>query len=134
MRRRGIRSEGHTRKSTIAEGFSREVAATNVIICLFKVLVFLISVFRGAYLYRKERKKHSRKLSERVTQSSEEGSCGSPVMDEEENQRPSSSSDEDSSMDDETITIDLTQELRDCLDHDFYLIHTKNKVCSMQFT
>lgn len=135
MRWGGVRAKRHAGKSTITEGFGREIAAANVNYCFLcmQTKVCLIIAFSGAYLYRKERKKHSRKLSERVTQSSEEGSCDSPAMDEDDSQRPSSSSDEDSSMDEETITIDLTQELRDCLDQDFYLIHTKNKVCCCNF-
>lgn len=82
-------------------------------------------------MYRKERKKHSRKTSERATaHSSEDGSCGSPVIEDDEPQQPSSSSDDESSIEDETISIELTQELRDCLEQDYYLIHTENKVLS----
>lgn len=80
-------------------------------------------------MYRKERKK-SRKTSDRVTHSSEDGSCGSPVMDDDDHQRPSSSSDDESSVEDETISIYLTQELRDCLEHDYYLVNVENRVRS----
>lgn len=84
--------------------------------------------FSGNYLYRKERKKN-RKLSDRVTHSSEDGSCDSPVMDDDDtNQRPSSSSDDESSAEDETISIYLTQELRDCLERDHYLVNVETRV------
>lgn len=77
-------------------------------------------------MYRKERKKN-RKLSERIAQSSEDGSCDSPTMDEEETNRASTSS-EESSIEDETVSIDLTQELRECLEQDHLQIHEENKV------
>lgn len=79
-------------------------------------------------MYRKERKK-SRKLSERIAQSSEDGSCGSPTMDEDDTHRVSTSSDDESSIDDDIISIELTQELRDCLENDHLQIHEENKVC-----
>lgn len=83
-------------------------------------------------MYRKERKK-SRKISERVTQSSEDGSCGSPAMEDDDNQRPSSSSEDESSVEDENISIELTQELRDCLEQDHFLINVENRVSSTMF-
>lgn len=86
--------------------------------------------FRGAYLYRKERKK-TRKLSERVS-ASEDGSSGSPArMDTDDAQGVTSSSGEDSSMEDESIHIELTPELREILENDFCLIKEKNKVCQV---
>lgn len=84
-------------------------------------------------MYRKERKK-TRKLSERVS-ASEDGSSGSPArMDTDDGQGVTSSSGEDSSMEDESIHIELTPELREILETDFYLIKEKNKVCSIIFT
>lgn len=81
---------------------------------------------RGAYLYRRERKKHNRKISERIAQSSEDGSSGSPArMDTEES---ASSSEEDSSIEEDTIPIELTQDLRNILEHDYHLINNRNKV------
>lgn len=83
--------------------------------------------FSGAYLYRKERKK-SRKISERAS-ASEDGSSGSPArMDTDDGQGVTSSSGEDSSMEDESIHIELTPDLREILENDFSLIKDKNKV------
>lgn len=85
--------------------------------------------FSGAYLYRRERKKHGRKTSEPVAHSSEDGSSGSPArMDTDDGQEPSSSSEDDSSADEDTIPIDLPYDLRQILEQDYYLITTKNKV------
>ncbi|XP_050307436.1 male-specific lethal 3 homolog isoform X2 [Anthonomus grandis grandis] len=81
----------------------------------------------GAYLYRKERKKHNKPL-ERNTISSEDGSSGSPArIDTDENIEMSSSSDENSSLEDEVIEIEIVQELREILEADYYLINGKNK-------
>ncbi|KAJ8954959.1 hypothetical protein NQ318_000390 [Aromia moschata] len=84
----------------------------------------------GAYLYRKERKK-SRKISERAS-ASEDGSSGSPArMDTDDGQGVTSSSEDDSSMEDETIHIELTNELREILENDYYLIKDKNKLMKL---
>lgn len=84
-------------------------------------------IFSGAYLYRKERKKN-RKTSERAS-ASEDGSSGSPArMDTDDGHGMTSSSEDDSSMEDETIHIELTNELREILENDYYLIKDKNKV------
>lgn len=81
-------------------------------------------------MYRKERKK-TRKLSERVSVS-EDGSSGSPArMDTDDGQGVTSSSGEDSSMEDDSIHIELTPELREILETDFYFIKEKNKVSSI---
>lgn len=85
--------------------------------------------FRGAYLYRRERKKHGRKTSEPIAQSSEDGSSGSPArMDTDDGQGPTSSSEEESSADEDTIPIELTPDLKQILEHDYFLINSKNKV------
>lgn len=86
--------------------------------------------FRGAYLYRREGKKHGRKTSEPIAPSSEDGSFGSPArMDTDDAQGVTSSSDDDSSGDEESVPIELTQDLRELLEQDCFLINTKNKVC-----
>lgn len=78
-------------------------------------------------MYRKERKKN-RKISERAS-ASEDGSSGSPArMDTDDGQGVTSSSGEDSSMEDESIHIELTSDLREILETDFHLIKEKNKV------
>jgi len=80
----------------------------------------------GAYLYRKERKKH--KPLERAGASSEDGSSGSPArVDTDDNPEMSSSSDEYSSLEDEAIEIEIVPELREILEADYYLINGKNK-------
>lgn len=82
----------------------------------------------GAYLYRKERKKHTQKQSERAAGSSEDGSSGSPArVDTDDNPEMSSSSDEYSSLEDEAIEIEIVPELREILEADYYLINGKNK-------
>lgn len=99
------------------------------------VTVFAFSVnfcFRGAYLYRRERKKHSRKTSEPVAHSSEDGSSGSPArMDTDDGQEPTSSSEEESSADEESVPVELTNDLRKILEQDYFLINTKNKVSAL---
>lgn len=81
----------------------------------------------GAYLYRKERKKHQKPV-ERATGSSEDGSSGSPArVDTDDNPEMSSSSDEYSSLEDEVIEIEIVPELREILEADYYLINGKNK-------
>ncbi|KAL1497162.1 hypothetical protein ABEB36_008167 [Hypothenemus hampei] len=81
----------------------------------------------GAYLYRKERKKHQKPL-DRTTGSSEDGSSGSPArIDTDDNPEMSSSSDEHSSNEDETIEIEIVPELREILEADYYLINGKNR-------
>ncbi|RZC39638.1 male-specific lethal 3 -like, partial [Asbolus verrucosus] len=83
----------------------------------------------GAYLYRRDRKKHNRKTSERAAPSSDDGSSGSPVrMDTDDGHGEITSSEDDSSMDEESVPIELTTELRECLEQDYYLINTKNKL------
>lgn len=84
-------------------------------------------IFSGAYLYRKERKKN-RKTSERAS-ASEDGSSGSPArMDTDDGHGMTSSSEDDSSMEDDSIHIELTSELREILENDYYLVKDKNKV------
>ncbi|KAJ8956575.1 hypothetical protein NQ314_006702 [Rhamnusium bicolor] len=84
----------------------------------------------GAYLYRKERKK-SRKTSERAS-ASEDGSSGSPArMDTDDGHCVTSSSEDDSSMEDESIHIELTNELREILENDYHLIKDKNKLMKL---
>lgn len=93
------------------------------------MLTYLCIIFRGAYLYRRERKKHSRKINEPIAHSSEDGSSGSPArMDTDEGPGSSSSSEEDSSIDEDTIPIELTKYLREMLEHDYFLINTSQKV------
>ncbi|GLV43916.1 male-specific lethal 3 [Carabus blaptoides fortunei] len=86
----------------------------------------------GAYLYRRERKKRKeRKLSERVAQSSEDGSSGSPVLmdTDDANTGVTTSSESNSSGDEElAIPLQLTTTLRHALEHDSYLINSKHKV------
>lgn len=78
-------------------------------------------------MYRKERKKNQ-KISERASVS-EDGSSGSPArMDTDDCQGITSSSGEDSSMEDDSIHIELTSDLREILENDCYLIKEKNKV------
>ncbi|XP_045460090.1 male-specific lethal 3 homolog isoform X2 [Harmonia axyridis] len=78
----------------------------------------------GAYLYRKDRKKPTKKKEEStalgtVAQSSEDGSSGSPArMDTDEGQASSSSEDE-SSTDGEYIPIEITENLKEFLKYDF---------------
>lgn len=80
-------------------------------------------------MYRRERKK-IRKLSERVS-ASEDGSSDSPArMDTDDGQGVTSSSEEESSMEDDSIHIELTPELREILENDYCLIKEKNKVLS----
>ncbi|KAJ8920482.1 hypothetical protein NQ315_005351 [Exocentrus adspersus] len=84
----------------------------------------------GAYLYRKERKKN-RKTSERAS-ASEDGSSGSPArMDTDDGQGMTSSSEDDSSLEDESIHIELTHDLRKILENDHYLIKDKNKLLKL---
>lgn len=80
-------------------------------------------------MYRKERKK--RKQNERNTLSSEDGSSGSPCrMDTDDGPGTivTSSSEDDSSVDDDCIQIDLTTDLREILENDYYLIKEKNRL------
>lgn len=49
-------------------------------------------------------------------------------MDTDDGHGMTSSSEDDSSMEDETIHIELTNELREFLESDYYLIKDKNKV------
>lgn len=80
-------------------------------------------------MYRRERKKHGRKTSEPIAQSSEDGSSGSPArMDTDDGQGPTSSSEEESSADEDTIPIELTPDLKQILEHDYFLINSKSKV------
>ncbi|XP_066258648.1 MSL complex subunit 3 [Euwallacea similis] len=83
----------------------------------------------GAYLYRKERKKHTpSKPSDSTAASSEDGSSGSPGrIDTDENPEMSSSSDESSSIEDDAIEIEIVPELREILEADYYLINGKNR-------
>ncbi|XP_063912809.1 male-specific lethal 3 homolog isoform X2 [Zophobas morio] len=81
----------------------------------------------GAYLYRRDRKKHNRKTS--TAPSSDDGSSSSPArMDTDDGQDETSSSEDDSSIEDESVPIELTAELRTFLEEDYYLINTKNKL------
>ncbi|CAG9765966.1 unnamed protein product [Ceutorhynchus assimilis] len=82
----------------------------------------------GAYLYRKERKKHNQpKPLENAIGSSEEGSSGSPAhMDTDDNPEMSSSSD-NSSVEDDEIVIEIVPELKEILEADYYLINVKNR-------
>ncbi|KAF7285009.1 male-specific lethal 3 [Rhynchophorus ferrugineus] len=82
----------------------------------------------GAYLYRKERKKHNQKSGDRTAGSSEEGSSGSPTqIDTDDNADMTTSSDDNSSMDEESIEIEIIPELRVILEEDHCLINEKNK-------
>ncbi|CAH1987098.1 unnamed protein product [Acanthoscelides obtectus] len=81
----------------------------------------------GAYLYRRERKK-SQKNSERAS-ASEDGSSDSPTrMDTDDGHGMTTSSEEDSSIEDEIIHIEITPDLREILEYDYYAIKEKNKV------
>lgn len=92
---------------------------------------FYLNFFRsGTYLYRRESKKHARKTSDRTNNaSSEDGSCGSPaLMDDEDCPRNCSSSEEESSIDDDLVHIELTRDLRERLEQDYHFIKDQNKV------
>ncbi|KAF5279553.1 hypothetical protein FQR65_LT03375 [Abscondita terminalis] len=83
----------------------------------------------GAYLYRKERKKHNRKNTEPIAQSSEDGSLGSPAhLDTDDS---SHSSEDESSIDDDGIPIELTQDLRNILEHDYHNVNNRNKLMKL---
>ncbi|KAI4458732.1 mortality factor 4-like protein [Holotrichia oblita] len=84
----------------------------------------------GTYLYRRESKKHVRKTNERTNNaSSEDGSCGSPaLMDDEDCPRNCSSSEEESSIDDDLVHIELTRDLRERLEQDYHFIKDQNKL------
>lgn len=94
-----------------------------------KCIQILILIFRGAYLYRKDRKKPRKKTNEgAATQSSEDGSSGSPArMDTDEGQVSSSSEDE-SSTDGEYIPVELTPNLKELLKNDYQKINTHKMV------
>lgn len=80
-------------------------------------------------MYRRESKKHARKPGERTNASSEDGSCGSPaLMDDEDCARNSSSSEEESSIEDDLVHIELTRDLRERLEQDYHFIKDQNKV------
>lgn len=82
----------------------------------------------GAYLYRKERKKHNRKtIAERLEAVSEDCCSDSPRMDSEGFQE-TSSSDDDSSIEDDYISIELTPNLKQILEQDYYLINSNRKL------
>lgn len=91
----------------------------------------------GAYLYRKERKKHRNKqpTDRPPAASSEDGSSGSPArMDTDEMQEEveeSSTSEEDSSAEEESIHIDLTSVLREHLEKDHQMINEKHKLVKL---
>ncbi|XP_017782513.1 PREDICTED: male-specific lethal 3 homolog isoform X2 [Nicrophorus vespilloides] len=84
----------------------------------------------GSYLYRKERKKHSRSKSDRVAASSEDGSCGSPAADDVDDMRGGSSScsDSESVEEDESIPLEITDELRERLEFDYNLVHQHGRI------
>lgn len=82
-------------------------------------------------MYRRERKKHKeRKLSDRLTLSSEDGSSGSPaLMDTDDaNTGNTSSSDSASSGDEEILPLELSPFLKNMLEHDNFLINSKHKL------
>ncbi|CAH1987097.1 unnamed protein product [Acanthoscelides obtectus] len=84
----------------------------------------------GAYLYRRERKK-SQKNSERAS-ASEDGSSDSPTrMDTDDGHGMTTSSEEDSSIEDEIIHIEITPDLREILEYDYYAIKEKNKLLKL---
>ncbi|KAL0275764.1 UNVERIFIED_CONTAM: hypothetical protein PYX00_003524 [Menopon gallinae] len=111
----------------------------------------------GAYLYRRNRKKRTRTLSQKVNESSESGtnSCSSKKSqeddeteeqedlqttsdddgdeDEDDDDDNESSMDTDSSLD-ERIPIDLSAQMKDYLEEDYNLIHNKRKVVSLPAT
>lgn len=88
--------------------------------------------FRGAYLYRKERKKLTQPKSLERIETSEDGSSDSPArIDTDDNPEMSSSSDESSSMEDDGIEIEIVPELREILEADYYLINGKNRVSTI---
>lgn len=106
-----------------------------VFTCIINLLYILWDpdidyIYSGAYLYRKERKK-SRKISERAS-ASEDGSLGSPTrLDTDDVHGVTSSSEDDSSMEEEAIHIELSNDMRGLLETDYFLIKDKNKVsCS----
>ncbi|XP_018332249.1 male-specific lethal 3 homolog [Agrilus planipennis] len=82
----------------------------------------------GAYLYRRERKKHNRKLSDRISQLSEDGSSGSPTHLDYQTEDLTSSSEEDSSMEEDLVPVELTKDLQEVLEIDYHLIHERNKL------
>lgn len=86
--------------------------------------------FSGAYLYRRDRKKHNR--SKGPAPSSDDGSSGSPGrMDTDDEKGDISTSDEDSSTDDDQFHVELPPEMREFLEQDYYLINTKNKLVKL---
>lgn len=99
----------------------------------------------GAYLYRRERKKRSRNLSQKINESWESGtnSCSSKKSQEEdENEEQEedlvTTSDDDnvSSMDtddslDERIPVDISNYMKILLEKDYDLIHNNNKIVSL---
>ncbi|XP_060517612.1 male-specific lethal 3 homolog isoform X2 [Cylas formicarius] len=84
----------------------------------------------GAYLYRKERKKRNRKISDRAT-FSEEGSSDSQARIDGDNCEMTSSSDEHSSIEDEAVEIELTPELREVIEIDYSFIKKKHKLLKL---
>lgn len=96
----------------------------------------------GAYLYRRERKKRARNLSQKINESWESGtnSCSSKKSQEEdENEEQedlvtTSDDDNESSMDtddslDERIPVDISIHMKAILEKDYDLINKQNKVC-----
>lgn len=114
----------------------------------------------GAYLYRRERKKRHRKLSEKINDSleqkkgrhkggggasSEDGSSGSQSQrdaedseeeeeedeEEEEEEEELSSSGESSAEDEERVPLELSESLKRILELDYELITKKDKVLNL---
>lgn len=52
-------------------------------------------------------------------------------MDTDDGQGVTSSSEDDSSLEEESVPIELTPELRACLEQDYCLINTKNKLVKL---
>lgn len=94
----------------------------------------------GAYLYRRERKKRARNLSQKINESWESGtnSCSSKKSQEENEEQEedlvtTSDDDNESSMDtddslDERIPVDISNHMKILLEKDYDLINNKNKV------
>ncbi|XP_066999110.2 MSL complex subunit 3 [Anabrus simplex] len=103
----------------------------------------------GAYLYRRERKKRHRKLSEKINDSleqkkvrrrgvsSEDGSSGSQSQregeddSEEEEEEELTSSGESSVEDEERVPLELSDTLKRLLEQDHELITKKNKLVKL---
>jgi hypothetical protein len=113
----------------------------------------LFYYFRGAYLYRRERKKRHRKLSEKISESleqkklrrrgggdrsSEDGSSGGSHSQRDEDdsddgeEMTSSEIESSGEADEERVPLELSDTLKRLLEEDHELITKKNKVSDVR--